>query len=252
MGFRRGPINFSYHLLYLDKNNMTPLDDLDELRSNEQRAKNTIVMLSIVIVLEVVLLFSSYMQFSLLKDMAAGVDVSEEDANANERGRMILGLIYFLFYLGAAITFIQWFRRAYYNLHQLVYDLSESEGWAAGGWFIPVVSLYKPYQIMKELYERTKSLLVSKGIEVDNNFNSRHVGLWWGLWIFISLSGQLLWRYTSSANTLSEVTTSTMLHMILGIISVPSAFLAIKVVRDYSEVEHLLRQVKKDPESAHM
>jgi len=99
------------------------------------------------------------MHYDLLQTVANGGLIYNKTATkAFFKIELILCTIYFIFYSISVITFIMWFRRAYFNLHQKVNHLSYSEGWAAGSWFVPIINLYRPYQIMKEIYIETKKL----------------------------------------------------------------------------------------------
>ncbi|GAB5418811.1 MAG: hypothetical protein Crog4KO_02080 [Crocinitomicaceae bacterium] len=143
-----------------------------------------------------------------------------------------LGLIDLLLYILSAIFFIMWFRRAYYNLHQLMGGLRYSEGWAAGAWFIPIFSLFGPYQIATDLYTKTEGLLVNKGL-IDSK-PSRHSvkGWWWGLWIAGSVFGNI-----STRGSLEMINFSIFTAIISAILLLISALLAVKVIDNYHEME---------------
>ena len=81
------------------------------------------------------------MQYDLLQTVANGGFISDEAVEANDTRESFLGIIYLIAYIISGITFIMWFRRAYFNLHQKVSWLNHSEGWAAGCWFVPIVNL---------------------------------------------------------------------------------------------------------------
>ena len=97
---------------------------MENLRPNEQRAKNAILLIWIVFAIEIVNLLSSYMQYDLLQTIANGGIVSDETIESNDTREVVVGIIYFIAYLISGITFIMWFRRAYFNLHQKVSSLS--------------------------------------------------------------------------------------------------------------------------------
>ena len=145
---------------------------MENLKPNGQRAKNAITLIWIVLALEIISLISGYFQYDLLQTVANGGEISTETATANETREQMIGIIYLIAYIISAITFIQWFRRAYFNLHLKVNHLSHTEGWAAGSWFVPIISLYRPYQIMKEIYQETKELLIEKGIDFKQSFST--------------------------------------------------------------------------------
>lgn len=105
---------------------------VESLRLNGQRAKNAITLIWIMLALEIVSLISGYFQYGLLQTVAIGGEISTETADANDSREQIIGIVYMIAYAISAAMFIQWFRRAYYNLHQKVNHLSHTEGWVAG------------------------------------------------------------------------------------------------------------------------
>lgn len=222
---------------------------MENLRQNGQRAKNAITLIWIVLALEIVSLISGYFQYDLLQNVASGGAISDETATANDTREQIIGLVFSIAYLFSAVVFIQWFRRAYYNLHLTVNNLSHTEGWAAGSWFVPIVSLYRPYQIMKELYHETEELLKSKGLSIHFNFHAGLLGWWWALWILNISIGQFIFRYSMKAESIDELTTSTMASMIGNIIGIPLALITVRVIKDYSKVEPMLFKIKDEEET---
>ena len=167
-----------------------------------------------------------------------------EAADSNDTREQIIGIIYLIAHVISAVTFIQWFRRAYFNLHLKVNHLSHSEGWAAGSWFVPIVNLYRPYQIMKELYLETEALLTKKELLLGENFSTSSVGWWWTFWITNSIIGQIIFRYPSE--TIDDLIGGTVAGMIGSIAGIPLALIAVKVIKDYSNVEVLLKEINDE------
>ena len=198
---------------------------MENLKPNGQRAKNAITLIWIVLALEIVSLISGYFQYDLLQTAANGGEISTETANANDTREQIIGIVYLIAFVISAVTFIQWFRRAYFNLHLRVNHLSQTEGWAAGSWFVPIVSLYRPYQIMKELYQETKALLTKNGLN-NENISTSSLGWWWTLWVISSFLGQFVFRYSMKAESIDELTISTVASMIENVVGIPLAPLA--------------------------
>lgn len=220
---------------------------MKELKPNDQRAKSAIALIWIVLVLEIVNLISSYMQYDLLQTIVNGGFVSEEVAEANDMRESVLGLIYFVVHIISAIVFIMWFRRAYFNLHQKVNTLAYSEGWAAGGWFVPIISLYRPYQIMKEIYIETKKLFIKNGISERVEYSTSNLGWWWTLWIISAFVGQFVFRFAlKSADTIDNLMIITVSQMALSVLGVPLALITSKIIKDYSKVEPLLAEISND------
>ncbi len=222
------------------------LKQMEDLKPNEQRAKNAISLIWIVLALEIVSLISGYLQYDLLQTAANGGVISMETADANDSRERIIAIIYLIAFIISAITFIQWFRRAYFNLHIKVNGLLQPEGWAAGSWFVPVISLYRPYQIMKELYEETAEFLTKKGFSFNSNLSTRFLGWWWALWITNNVIGQFVFRYSMRAESIDELTVSTVAGMIGDIVGIPLALITIKVIKNYSSVEPFLIEIKNE------
>lgn len=218
------------------------------LKPNAKRAKLAVTMIWIVMAFDIISLISGYLQYSLIKTVALGGDVTQEQVDANDLREQIIGIVYLIVFIISAVTFIQWFRRAYYNLHLRTTYLLYSEGWAAGSWFVPILCLYRPYRIMKELYEETEFLLRKKLNNFKQNISTVYVGWWWTFWIISSIIGQVLFRYSRKAETLHELTVTTLSSMAFNIFSIPLALLAIKVIKDYAKLEPLLFEIKEEEE----
>nr|WP_315233159.1 DUF4328 domain-containing protein [uncultured Flavobacterium sp.] len=221
---------------------------MENLKPNGQRAKIAIMLLWTVLTVEIISLLSDYLQYDLLETVANGGQITTEAATDNDLRQKIIGLIYLTVYVISGITFIRWFRRAYYNLHIKAESLSFTEGWAAGCWFVPIISLYRPNQIMKELYQETQILLSKKDENYAQNLTTHFIGWWWALWIISSFLGQFIFRYSMKAETLEELTTTTIASIVASIIGIPLAIITVKVIKDYSEVEHLLYELKDEEE----
>jgi hypothetical protein len=217
---------------------------MEELKPNDQRAKNAIVFIWVVLILDFVSFVSSCMQYDLLQTLANGGYVSPEAAEANDNREQIIGIFCLIAFIISAITFIMWFRRAYFNLHQKADSLLYTEGWAAGSWFVPILNLYRPYRIMKELYVKTKELLENRGLLVHINYSISYLGWWWALWIVDGFIGNFIFRYSFKAHTVNDYIVLTATQMIYSVLSILCALVTIKIIKDYSKIEPLLKETQ--------
>ncbi len=220
--------------------------DAVRLRPNALRAKYAIAFIWIVMAMEVLSLFSSYLQLGLLNSFQNGEAISEATAGANDTREALIGLLYLVSYIISAVTFIQWFRRAYFNLHLRVANLSQPESWAALGWFIPILSLFRPYQIMKELYRETLALLARKGVTLHFAPHTGLVGWWWALWVINSVLGQIVFRASMSAESVGEILFTTQADMVASAIGIPLGLITIRVIKNYADLEPLLASMKEE------
>jgi len=218
---------------------------MGELKPNGQRAKRAILWTWIVLAADMLDGTSSYMSYCLLQAVSNGVDVPDAVINADNTRETIVGIFSFLIHIISIITFIMWFRRAYYNLHQSVsHRLAHSEGWAAGCWFVPILNLYRPYKIMKELYQETKAFLSQRGMDMNLSLTTHLLGWWWALWIIGGIFDLITTQMTLRAETLDEMMTSSIMFMVSCAMTVPLAFITVKIIKDYSKAETLLADVQ--------
>jgi len=216
------------------------------LRPNEKRAKTAITLIWIVFAFEMASLVSSILQYYFLKSVENGEILTIEAATANDRRQIIIGLATTAVFIVSAVTFIQWFRRAYFNMHLLRgKHLQHAEGWASGAWFVPIMSLFRPYGIMKEIYENAEELLYKeKLIEVeDRRFQT--IGAWWTLWVITNILSSALNRIEAKADSLETLTYTTIGHIAGSILFIPLTLLAVKVIKNYVEMEKLLPELQE-------
>lgn len=213
------------------------------LKPNEKRAKNAIALIWIMLVMEIVKVLSGYLQYDLLVGADSENGISMEAANANDLRQMIVNIIYLIAYIISIVTFILWFRRAYYNLHVKNDNLNHTEGWAAGGWFVPIMSLYVPYQIMKELYEETKELLYKKGIDLSESLSTTYVGWWWGAWILNNVIAQIIFRTSKDEQTVEGLANATLVEIGSSAFGIVLALITVKVIKDYAAAEVLFAKI---------
>ena len=137
------------------------------------------------------LMYVTFLQFALLTGISVLKLILGESnfelTNYITIGEGILSFVQLILYLVTAIFFIMWFRRAYNNLFICgVQSLPYREGWAAGGWFVPIISLYYPYKIMLNIWFGTQSATRKTGerYEFEENAN---IGWWWAFWMIGSI-----------------------------------------------------------------
>ncbi|MDD5149344.1 MAG: DUF4328 domain-containing protein [Flavobacterium sp.] len=217
---------------------------MQNLKPNEQRSQNAIILIWIALAMNCISLVSSYFQYDLLQTAANGGEISIEYATSNDNREQAIGIIQIIVFVVSAITFIQWFRRAYFNLHLRVNHLSETEGWAAGCWFVPIINLFRPYQIMKELFQETHLFLKRNDVHTTEHFSMPSLSLWWTFWIIDWFVGRFVFKYSMKAETIDELTTSTIAEMVSNGIGIVLAIITINIITEYSKLEPLMHKVK--------
>ena len=208
------------------------------LRDNSARSKKAIKFLSIMIGIGVI---GSLLLFLKMADASSFIELSEK--SSFER---IWDVIVFVLWILNSVFVIQWFRRAYFNLHTLRPEGRRySEGMAAGCWWIPIANWFIPYQIMSDLWEGSREVLPSAELE-KLQFDQKYklVSLWWGLYVGSSLAGIVLGVYVgvraAQGNVDIDLTMFMIISVISSIINVIAGVLFIQIIKGYSELEAVL------------
>lgn len=235
-------------------NNNSVLDDIEsasapqpllDIKPNKARAGRTITALHILLGTQIVLIISYLMLYLSPRPPYSPLQIVDFDEI--RRAVFFSSVSYYLYgmaILGVGICFIQWFYRAYKNLHTVYDQLSCESYWAVLGWFIPVINLYRPYSIMKELYKLTADYLYfAKTDEEKYHLPLDKVSLWWALLltrqvlILMSL-GFLNSSYINSPNISQN---GSIFGILLTIFSIVITLITIRIVRHYSIAEELMR-----------
>jgi len=208
-------------------------EDIDFYKANKQRAKTAIILIWIIFTIEIVSIISDFFQYQLLQTGS----ISNFDAMSNDSRQQAIAAIYLIMFVISSITFIQWFRRAYFNLHIISKNLKFTEGWAAGGWFVPIVNLWYPYTIMREIFTETFSFFKKNNYNFENNYKSSIIGWWWALWIISSFFAYFGTNLILKANNLSDISSGTLIQIFASIISCIGAIIIVRIIKKYSEME---------------
>lgn len=215
------------------------VESLTPLRPNYDRAKFAQIFLYIILTVELFSIVSKFFQIDLLKDMKNGVTVTIIEANLNDLRELIINILYIIAYILSIVFFIMWFRRAYYNLHLRVKNLSCSEGWAAGVWFVPILNLFRPFNIMSELYRETKKYLI-KNNRLNFNIPEFYIVIWWTMWIFIGFSESIINQLYKNSTKLQDLIEHSYLDVFTSIFNIILGFITIIIIKNYSKLEDLL------------
>lgn len=98
-----------------------------------------------------------------------------------------------IWFLSTGIAFMWWTSAAYRLVPAFTgHPTERTPGWAAWGYVVPIMSLWVPYQIMREISEAADPAEFDSGL---GRFQSPPpIGLWWGVWIAWEVLAQILNR----------------------------------------------------------
>ena len=118
---------------------------------------------------------SSYLEIQLLERVVAGEAVREAEFTSNDTREANLAIAWIGVFAATALAVLMWIYRASRNLVAMGVQLRYSSGWAVRSWFIPIISLFRPYQVMKEIWKRSHPNRPDP--------DALLVNVWWALWL---------------------------------------------------------------------
>ena len=219
-----------------------------KFRPNSKRATLATTFLFITTGLQVVSVISAVLQWLLLKDIKNGSNVTIEAISANDMREGIIGIVLTIVYIATIVVFIQWFRRAYFNLHLRASGLRYSEGWAAGAWFIPVFNLFGPYRIFNDLISKSKEVLQKNGITERIELSMNQLNAYWLFWVVGNIIANVSFRKAMKQN-IDDLLVATTTDIISSVFSIVAGILLISIIQKYNQVEPLLENMKSEIDS---
>lgn len=187
-----------------------------------------IIMLWVSLGFEVITLLGDIAQMSLLNR-----PFTNEEALANDSRQQLIGVSYLIVFILTGIFFLKWIHRA--NLNARGFGAANMEftpGWSVGWYFIPVMSLFKPFQAMKEIWQVSQNPKAWQSVHP-----SPLLGCWWGLWITSNILGQVVFRMSSNASTIEQLERSTTVSIIASIVGIPLCLVAMKLIKSITAMQ---------------
>jgi Domain of unknown function (DUF4328) len=176
-----------------------------------------------------------------LLDRANTDFITRAEADANDLRQLIVGSVQSAIFVLTAVLFIAWFRRAYRNLPALgAYGLRYGSGWTIGGWFVPILSLWRPKQIANDIWRASDPELPP---EEGAGWMDGHVPVlfqgWWAAYIAMSAVSSFAFRSGIGAEDLETTKSVNSAFLTADTLSVLTAVLAVFVVRRTTRRQNL-------------
>lgn len=181
-------------------------------------------------------IWSDWLEIRLLHRMSDGVEVTAEEADSNDSRQFVLAMAGLAVYLMTAIVFLRWVYCSNRNASSLVDDKLEfTPGWAVGWYFVPFANLWKPYQVMAEIFKASHPDFVNDWTSASApSVTSR----WWTLWILGNIIARVQSRMSMKAETLDELLRATQVTLASEVLSVVLGITAITLVKKVHAWQH--------------
>jgi len=190
-----------------------------------------------VVIMLVASIGSDLMQNELLSRAKTG-NASQSEAAADDVREKVIGGLYLLAVAVAGIAFLVWFRRAWRNLKSLGgRDLKYSTAWAVGGFFVPILNLYRPIQVMREVWHGSDPSNLERDLQPDGPQIRNQlptpamIAWWWGLLDVSMLLGRTAIRIVlGDGSTIDQLHAANTLYILDSMVCIPAVVLAIRIV----------------------
>ena len=196
-------------------------------------------MLYAQVLVAVISIVSGYFEYRLISDFQNGVYTSQElaiaDGEASDQRQGLIGILYLVVFFVSALLILRWIHRANYNARQLgAENLVFTPGWSIGYYFIPILTLWKPYQAMKEIWKASKN-----PSSWSSSSTSFILPIWWALWLMSCFLGQAIFRLSMSADALPELLNLNLLNQLSNFLDIPLALVTLAVVNSIYKMQVL-------------
>jgi len=191
-------------------------------------------------VVSVISIFSDIAQLTLLNYINDGGYISDATAEANDSRQQMIGVLQLILIIVTGVTFLVWVHHAYKNLQSFrLQGLRYSPGWAVGYYFIPILSLYRPYQVMREVWKGSAGAFdVNSADPVFRAPSSQIVGWWWFFFLISNFISNFVFRLVLSSDTVEDYIFSTQAYIVsscVDIVGILVTILLIKKIVDLQE-----------------
>jgi len=221
----------------------------DGFRNSDRLTHWVKILLIAQIVVSVIALVSNYLEYQLLTDFADGFYASDElasmDAEVSDDRQMKVGLLQVGIFLVSALLILRWIHRANYNSHQLgAEDMKFTPGWSIGYYFIPILTLWKPYQAMKEIWQTSQNPR-----QWQTQMAPSILSLWWAIWLVNGSLGRVIFKMSSTAEELPELINLNLMNQVSDFLDIPSAVVLLLMVKNIYQMQQkrLSEQVNAVP-----
>ncbi len=225
-----------------------------KLLPNDSRADAAKTLIKVTLFVYVTFCLLNIFYINLAYFAIRGEVLPYETVTLVETFTAFVAVIHLIVFILSALTFIQWFRRAYFNLHlQNISRLRWKEGWAAGAWFVPIISLYVPYQIMKDIWSATLDKI--KKHHLTSEYPSDVIGWWWAAFLISNILSNIYMQLEMRgvADSPEGFLNLQFLDLFSNCISIAGAILTVKMIRIYTEMESKMHDIiEEESESNQM
>ncbi|MPV86282.1 DUF4328 domain-containing protein [Cardiobacteriales bacterium ML27] len=182
------------------------------------------------VVVAVISIISGFMEYQLLTDYERGVYASQDEAvadgEANDRRQMVIAIGYGAVFIISGFLILKWVYRANYNARQLgAVGMKFTPGWSVGWYFIPIMSLWKPFQAMREIWQVSHNPKDWQSVEAGSI-----LGAWWAFFLINGWLGRVVYNQSNRAEEIAEFKQAASLSLASDVVGIILALVTLLLV----------------------
>jgi Domain of unknown function (DUF4328) len=202
-------------------------------------ANLTIRTLYLEIAIAIIGLISDFSQFQLLNSVSSGVYENENEltslADSNDSRQQIIMISLLVAIVVSRALFFRWVYLVNAKTRENgVQGMEFTPGWAVGWFFVPIASLWKPYEVMEEIWKTN-----SNPKNWHDEITPTYFSLWWFLWIMTLIVSKISSHLYSKANVITDFITANLFAILADCFEVALCVLIIKMVTDITKLHEL-------------
>lgn len=202
----------------------------------DQRAKVAVALVSAVGVCALASLWADVQQLDLINRAIDGERVTLAELQESDDRVGTTAIIYTIAYALSAAAFLLWYSRAYRNTIALgVRNPRYGTRWAVAYWFIPIISLFRPKQVVNDIWRGSDPELPPSAPSWQARPVPALLAFWWAAWLISSLISNVAMRTTFNADPLrptpDQLQTEATAYVAADVSDVVAATLAAIVIR---------------------
>jgi len=194
------------------------------------RARWSEWLLGVGALLSIAALWSSWQQLQLVQDFARGANIPDTVVDTNDARQQLFAFAQLGLGLVSAVTFLMWTSTLTKRLVDLgVTTMRYAPKWSVWGFVIPILNLFRPYQVMSELWKASE---VVPG--PDDSWSAEATPLVVNVWFAALIGENILGRLASRTTfeTIDQVMQAAWLTVLSDALGALTALIALRLVAD--------------------
>lgn len=179
--------------------------------------------------LAAIAMVSDAFQYKLI--MSINPDAVDREAlksllDSNDSRQGLINIAQLLLSAGIGIGFLTWINQANKNVRSLgAENLRFTPDWAVGWWFVPVLFLVRPLQIMTEIWKASHNPQSWESERSDSR-----IGWWWLFFVCMYVFNVGSYRVIEFSQALSGIAFGTVLSILANMAAAGSALMGAKII----------------------